>query len=339
MPEDLLNSTDAPNDLLKAMQEPLITRWWTIGSLAILLSTHLEFFLLLAKGVCNMTKTIERDNVIASNLLSLASSEWIVGDVFFIGAIAKSWLNPHMKFFQGADPNIGEPGFLSYHRQVRFFLMMDDIIGMKRNWRGHEAFSKFASKVDEMTNERLKKLKEEMVSAFLTKMTTQIRKHNKRYLLSRNLVCSVFSEWQTGQAVAQFLKGGEPLLSAPFFSSLHSREIDCEKFYKFMQDEVPLTVLEELRSDPAVSAQQDAINKIAVSGLDIWDRTNPDAGAHLLRRRALQEYAAQALRSITMSVWSNLGPKWHQQARVRSWRQCLQLRQTISWLNTMMKLT
>jgi hypothetical protein len=30
-----------------------------------------------------MTKTIKKDNIIALNLLSLASSEWIVGNVFF----------------------------------------------------------------------------------------------------------------------------------------------------------------------------------------------------------------------------------------------------------------
>jgi hypothetical protein len=164
---------------------------------------------------------------------------------------------------------------------------------MKRNWREHKAFFKVATKVDGMTNERLKKLKEEMVSAFLTKMTTQIRKHNKRYLLTSNLICSIFLEWQTGQVITQFLKGGKPLLSAPFFSALHGREIDCEKFFQFMQDEVPLTVLEELRSDPAVAFQQDAIDKIAVSGLNIWDRTTPKALAHLFCQRALQEYAAQ----------------------------------------------
>jgi hypothetical protein len=294
MPDDLLNSTDAPKDLLKAMQEPLITRWWTIGSLAILTAKHLDFFLLVAKGVCNMTKTVEKDNVIASNLLSLASSQWIVADVFFVAGVAKSWLNPHMRFYQGIDQNIGEPGFLSYHRQVRFFLMMEDIIGMKRNWRGQESFSQFSSLVDQMSDLKLRKLKEEMVSAFLTKMKTQIRKHNKRYLLTRNLVRAVFSEWQTGQAVAQFLKGGEPSLSAPFFSALHGREIDCEKFFKFMKKEVPLTVLEQLRSDPAVVFQQDAIDEIAVSGLNVWDRTNSNRSSHLFRKRALQQYAAQA---------------------------------------------
>jgi hypothetical protein len=145
--------------------------------------------------------------------------------------------------------------------------MMEDNNGMKCNLQGEETFSKFSTKVDKMSNERLKKLKEEMVSAFLTKMTTHIQKHNKCYLLRRNLVCSVFSEWQTGQAI-----GGEPVLSALFFSTLHGRDIDCEKFLKFMQDKVPLTSLEELCSNSAVAFQQDAIDKIVVSGLNIWDR-------------------------------------------------------------------
>jgi hypothetical protein len=54
--------------------------------------------------------------------------------------------------------------------------------------------------------------------------------------LPPDLVCSVFSEWKMGQAVAQLLKGGEgmPLLSTAFFSELLGRDIDCEKFYKFM---------------------------------------------------------------------------------------------------------
>jgi hypothetical protein len=47
-------------------------------------------------------------------LLSLASSEWIVADVYFISGIAKGWLNPHMKWYQGTDSNIGRPGFLSF---------------------------------------------------------------------------------------------------------------------------------------------------------------------------------------------------------------------------------
>jgi hypothetical protein len=77
---------------MKAMQEPLVTRRWTISSLAILTTKHLDFFLLLPRGVCNMTNTDQKDNIIASNLLSLTSSKWILANVFFVAGIAKCWL-------------------------------------------------------------------------------------------------------------------------------------------------------------------------------------------------------------------------------------------------------
>jgi hypothetical protein len=118
--EDLLNSIKAPKDLLKAMQELLITYWWTIGFLlAILITKHLKLFLLLAKGVCKMIKTIEKESIIAYNLLPLTSLKWIVTNVVSITRIAKSWLNEHMEFYHGTDPNI----WLSFHHQVLFFLM------------------------------------------------------------------------------------------------------------------------------------------------------------------------------------------------------------------------
>jgi hypothetical protein len=50
MPDELLNSIEAPKDLMKAMEEPLVTRWWTIGSLAILTTKRLDFFLILSRG-------------------------------------------------------------------------------------------------------------------------------------------------------------------------------------------------------------------------------------------------------------------------------------------------
>ena len=221
------------------------------GSLAILTAKHLDFFLLLAKGVCNMTNTDQKENIIGSNLLSLASSEWIIADVFFISAISKCWLNPHMKWYQGSDRMVCRPGFLSLHRSVRFFLMIEDLDQIRRDWRTNEGFEKFSKQVELMTNPKLKHLKEGMVEAFLKKMRLQVQKHNKRYILTRGIIRSVFAEWQTGQVVAQVLKGGEglPLLSPPFFSKQHDQEINCEKFLEFLKNEIPPPVLEELRTD------------------------------------------------------------------------------------------
>jgi hypothetical protein len=297
MPDNLLDSEDAPKHLTQAMQEPLVTRWWTIGSLAQFATKYLDFFLLMAKACCNMTKTDVRENIIASNLLSLASSDWIVADIYLIAGVAKSWLNPHMRWYQGSDPNIKTPGFLSFHRQVRYFLMMENLKKIENSWREMDEFSALATKLHTMTNLTQKKLKEDMVSSFVKKMASQVRKHNKRYLLTKHLVRAVFAECQTGQAVAQFLKGGNegmPSLSAPYFSEMHNQEINCEKFMLFLKSEISLTTLEQLRIDPAVHRHREAIDQIAI-GLDIWDATNTtNENAHLLRKGALQEYAAHA---------------------------------------------
>jgi hypothetical protein len=170
MLDDLLDSIEAPKDLVKAIQELLVTRWWTIGSLAILTTKHLDFFLLLAKGVCSITNTDVRENIIASNLLSLASSEWIVADVYFIAGIAKDWLNPHIKWYQGTDANIGRPRFLSFHHSVHYFLMVNDVDRICRDWKTNKVFEKFSKQVATMTNPKLKLLKEGMDEAFLMRM-------------------------------------------------------------------------------------------------------------------------------------------------------------------------
>jgi hypothetical protein len=103
-------------------------------------------------------------------LLSLASSEWIVADVYFIAGIAKSWLNPHTKWYQGTDVNIGKPGFLSFHRSVCCFLMVNDVDRIRRDWKRNKVFEKLSKQVASMTNPKLKHLKEGMVEAFLKKM-------------------------------------------------------------------------------------------------------------------------------------------------------------------------
>jgi hypothetical protein len=126
--------------------------------------------------------------------------------------------------------------------------MLQDVDQICCNWQTNEVFEKFSKQVESMTNPKLKKLKKGMVDAFVRKMRLQIEKHNKGYILTQGIMRSVFAKWQTGQAVAHFLKGGKgmPLLSAPFFSKEHNREINCEKFSKFLKDEIPLTVLEQL---------------------------------------------------------------------------------------------
>jgi hypothetical protein len=85
-----------PKDLLLSLQQPLITCWWMIRCLAALTSKYLDFFFKMAKGVQNMKHTSNKENTLASKLLSLASLAWIIA-VQFLSANAKSFMNPqHM---------------------------------------------------------------------------------------------------------------------------------------------------------------------------------------------------------------------------------------------------
>jgi hypothetical protein len=204
MPDELFTSLEPPQNLLQAMQEPFITRWWTIGSFAALAAKHLKFFKLLAQAIVNMTMSDERENTIASNFLSPASSPWIVADVHFIAAITKKWLNPHMRWYQQSDPNIGRPGYLVSHRLVRYHLQIVDLEDMQNDWKSQEAFTGFMEVLDSLS-ETLKPMKETMVRSFLTLMIQQVNKHNQRYLLTPKLVLAVFAEKETGQLVAAML--------------------------------------------------------------------------------------------------------------------------------------
>jgi hypothetical protein len=101
--------------------------------------------------------------------------------------------------------------------------MIEDLKKMEKSWREMEEFAQFSKKLLTM-NPMQKKLKEDMASSFLRKMSSQVKKHNKQYLLTKHLVRGVFAECETCQAVAQFFKGsGEamPALSRYFFSKQH----------------------------------------------------------------------------------------------------------------------
>jgi hypothetical protein len=287
---------DFAKDLLKAMQEPLTTRWWTIAVLACKARKYLPFFIKMAKGVRNMTTTKEKENTIASNLLSLASSDWIVADVFLIASLSQLFLNKHMKWYQGADPNIGRPGFLSFHRAVRYFLQLEDLLDAERSWETHELFAEFRTQVAKITNEKLRKMKQDSVRTIIHKMILQVRKHNTRYLRTAKLIRGVFADQATGQAIAQLLSREENLpaiATQSFFSKVHDREIDVVKFSKFLKDELSEETLQKLQADPLTIFHRRTINVLATETIDIWDRTSINNEiAHLLRKEALKEHAA-----------------------------------------------
>ena len=67
--ERLHNQQPVPKVLMKAVQEPLITRWWTIGCLAVFLYTYWLVVSKMAKAAIVYSNTDQALNKIASGWL------------------------------------------------------------------------------------------------------------------------------------------------------------------------------------------------------------------------------------------------------------------------------
>ena len=79
---------EIPKDLCKAVQEPLITRWWTQSVLASLYTKYSKVYNATAQATVNSTTTAEKTNKISSNLMRMADDNWIVADVFFLSGVS-----------------------------------------------------------------------------------------------------------------------------------------------------------------------------------------------------------------------------------------------------------
>jgi hypothetical protein len=132
--------------------------------------------------------------------------------------------------------------------------MMENLKKLENSWREMDEFPALSKKLHHTTtNLTQKRMKEDMISSFVKKMAKpslqaqhMLPNHKTS---SKHLNCSVFAEWQMGQAIVQFLEGGNkemPSLLEPFFSEMHNQEINCEKFLLFLKSEIPLTPLEQL---------------------------------------------------------------------------------------------
>jgi hypothetical protein len=52
-----------------------------------------------------------------------------------------------MRWYLGSDPNVGTPGFLSFDRQVPYFLMLEDLKKIEDSWREMDEFTPFSKKL------------------------------------------------------------------------------------------------------------------------------------------------------------------------------------------------
>jgi hypothetical protein len=151
--QNLHSGVPFPKVLGKTLQEHVVTPWWTVAVASNILSLCWEFFAHMSWVVASMTKTNQADNKIASGLDSLLredmirSDTWIMtktdqadnkiasgldsllredmikSDTSLLGNFYTDFLNSHLQFYQGTDPETHLPGYLIRHVHARCFVM------------------------------------------------------------------------------------------------------------------------------------------------------------------------------------------------------------------------
>ena len=135
------------------LQEPVDSRWWTIGEGTRLCTYNLDIL----REVIYMSIERKRANSgekmmkIAGNALSLILEDEIISDLLLIRGFAGAFLDPHMDWLQGGDIRVGsQPGFNIRNMLVRYFLLHNDLSSLANGaWRSHAAFQDFVTSLKE----------------------------------------------------------------------------------------------------------------------------------------------------------------------------------------------
>jgi len=71
-----------------------------------------------------------------------------------------------MKWYGGDDPNVGEPGFLIFHRAIRYFIMQNELKELEEGgWQENTAFTDFEQLLSTLSDDE-KDMKTSMAHKF-----------------------------------------------------------------------------------------------------------------------------------------------------------------------------
>jgi hypothetical protein len=298
-------------DLLQ--MKPDDARWWYTAVAAVRLARNWLLWIALTDAYLekkNLTP-VQRD--IAGNLKSMLTEPEILCDLYLLACFFRGFLFHHFKFFQGVDPNIGKPGFLSFHILTRVFLMTRDLERLSKyqtvSDEEEHGMKPFIAAVSQLQSEADRQRQHWKATKFLKIAKDEMYKMFRRWIDPRLFFLGAFSESPTGRLIARFclsevndsrllLKEGE---ATSFESKLHgsgndSKTIDLSDFADWLLETGGMYE-EEIRLSHHVMKHKPALEKIA-SGLDIWNQQ--DAAAKPVRRCILIDYGG--LPSVTQHL-------------------------------------
>jgi len=179
------------------MIAPILTRWWTVGSVA---SYAFDFYLQMLHAcqqvinICNSTAT---PNAIASDSHAMLKDQENFIDVALIRSFNKAYINPHLDWLQSSIDLSGALGFQAHDIAARCFLMGEDL----RNTMTHPAMKQCLALSSKCSAEdQARHIKK--ANVFYSEARDSLHKHFRRWLKTDLLPAALLSESPTAQAVA-----------------------------------------------------------------------------------------------------------------------------------------
>ena len=111
------------------MQEPILTRWKTVGIAAYYLQQYIDVVISVCKSIRKSSKYKSTSKLVLaiSNFISLTMEPEIMIDLEFWADFNSSFFEDHFEFNRFIDKHIGASGFISHHHLVRYYLKIRDL--------------------------------------------------------------------------------------------------------------------------------------------------------------------------------------------------------------------
>ena len=270
------------NPLDNLIMESKLSRWHTTGVAAKHCVDNWLTWSEIAKDAMKDSKSTQAVHGIGSAIISLMGEVEIQCDVSWISTFHEAYLKDHFEWLQGTDPNLGLPGFLSFHILLRSFLMDRHLRKLKKHWRTDPTFNDFVTMLNDKDEELVDIMTDKSNAGFVAALDTHT-KHWTRWK-TELVIWSAFGEWPFSIISARLILGGDEFMEPgglvpklptmiSFNSPMQGQLIILEKFRTFLLKDVNINQLRIKLKHFSVSWRED-LELVAREG-DIWNRNDP----------------------------------------------------------------
>ena len=265
---------------LAKQQQPILSRWWTVGSAA---SYTFDYYLVLfhaCQTVVNLFTSATTPHGIASDLFAMMSDQENFVDMTLIRSYNKAYLNPHLDWLQSNKDLTGHQAFQAHQVAVRYFCMHKDLEHIIRTGRKmedyHEAVARWNGPEETMEADKERHTKK--LTVFLNTAHASLKKHYQRWLKPSLLPAALMSEAPAAKVVAAMLLGAPKM---PSFANdptvkddsritgkilhksvVHKRDLDLYQFDRFLRKMID--------KDVQCCQYSQHAAQLVLNGVDMW---------------------------------------------------------------------